>query len=141
MRINARDIDEVAMAAEKPTKLTGVYDKSLDETELTAEEIRDALDRAAARKKALRRYLELAQEIPEVVAVTCCLDDNAVYTVVTTDLWDSEASRRVYDAEVEIMRNWSPAPFEFRMVSLHCSELDDSFYNDHHISSDVVWKR
>ena len=129
------------MAAEKLARLTGKYDKALDEPGLTPDEVRDALDRAAARKRALRRYLELVQEIPEVVAVTLCPDEQILYTVIMAVREDREVSSRVYDAQAEIMRDWNQIPFEFRLVSCHGCKLDRSFYNQHHISSDIAWER
>lgn len=129
------------MAVEKLARLIGKYDQSLDEPGLTPDEVRDALDRAAARKRALRRYLELVQEIPEVVVVTLCPDEHVLYTVITADREDREVFGRVYDAQSEIMLNWNQVPFEFRLVSCHGSELNKGFYDHRHISSNIAWER
>ena len=86
------------MTTKKPPILTGVYDPALDEPELTPEETAAALGRAAAAKRALRHYLELVQQIPEVVEVRRSADD-LLCTVISADPLDRRARFQVFEAQ------------------------------------------
>ena len=57
--------------------------EGLEDVELTIEEIRHALRRAAIIKKAVSKYLELAKEIPQVVEVRLCRDYAILWTILS----------------------------------------------------------
>ena len=66
--------------------------------------------------KALSKYLELVQEIPEVVEVRLSEDDT-LYTVISTSHDDDDILGQVIDVELAVMRNVKTQPFQYRVVN------------------------
>ena len=105
------------MTAKKPPRLTGVYDPALDEPELTPSETAAALRRAAAAKRALRRYLELVQQIPEVVEVRQS-DETTFWTVTSAPGDDAAVQRRVIKAQGTALKDLPESvPLELLLVN------------------------
>ena len=105
------------MTTPQTARLTGVYDPALDEPELTPEETGAALKRAAAAKRALRHYLELVQEIPEVVAVRQA-DETTFWTVIAVDGDDEAVQRRVIKAQGAALKELPESvPLELLLVN------------------------
>ena len=89
--------------------------------------------------KALSKYLELVQEIPEVVEVRLSGDDT-LCTVISADPTDKRPRYRVFEAQTTMIRAVANQPFDFRLLnrqSLTVKKLDE------HISGygDLVWGR
>ena len=128
------------MTTKKPPRLTGVYDPALDEPELTPAETAAALQRAAAAKRALRHYLELVQQIPEVVEVRRSSDD-LLCTVISADpLDDQQPSYQVFDAQSALILAFDDQPFDFRLLNYQSLTMQ---HPDQHIAGygDLVWRR
>ena len=127
------------MATKKPPTLTGVYDPALDEPELTPAETAAAIRRAAAAKRALRHYLELVQQIPEVVEVRRSADD-LLCTVISADPLDRRARFQVFDAQTALVLAVDDQPFDFRLLNYQALTMQQ---RDAHIASygDLVWRR
>ena len=105
------------MTTKKPARLTGVYDPALDEPELTPAETAAALRRAAAAKRALRHYLELVQQIPEVVEVRQA-DETTFWTVTAVDGDDDAVQRRVIKAQGAALKELpEDLPLELLLVN------------------------
>ena len=66
--------------------------------------------------KALQMYLELVQEIPEVVEVRLSGNDT-LYTIISAPRDDDDILGQVIDAELAVMRKVKPQPFLFRVVN------------------------
>ena len=128
------------MTTKKPPRLTGVYDPALDEPELTPEETAAALERAAAAKRALRQYLELVQQIPEVAAVLMDDGEPELHTVVAADREDREVFGRVFEAQRQVMLNHD-APLEHRLA--FCPEFAPTpeFCRARHLPHRILWRR
>ena len=127
------------MTTKKPPRLTGVYDPALDEPELTPAETAAAIHRAAAAKRALRRYLELVQQIPEVVEVRRSSDD-LLCTVISADPLDDQARFQVFDAQSALILAFDDQPFDFRLLNYQSLTMQ---HPDQHIAGygDLVWRR
>ena len=127
------------MTTKKPPRLTGVYDPALDEPELTPAETAAAIQRAAAAKRALRHYLELVQQIPEVVEVRRSADD-LLCTVISADPLDRRARFQVFDAQTALVLAVDDQPFDFRLLNYQALTMQ---HRDAHIASygDLVWRR
>ena len=90
--------------------------------------------------KALSKYLELVQEIPEVVEVRLSEDDE-LYTITSTP-WrvDDEVSYRVYDAEAQATRAMAGYLFGFQLLNDQAPGMENrAAYNRTH--GDLVWAR
>ena len=89
--------------------------------------------------QALQKYLELVQEIPEVVEVRITEDDQ-LYTIISAPRDDREIDCRVIDAQVTIMQTVKPQPFEFHLVNHQRLALDGRY---EHVRSlgELVWVR
>ena len=126
------------MTTKKPPRLTGVYDPALDEPELTPAETA-AVQRAAAAKRALRRYLELVQQIPEVVEVRRSAD-GLLCTVISADPLDRRARFQVFEAQTALILAFDDQPFDFRLLNYQALTMQ---HRDAHIASygDLVWRR
>lgn len=128
------------MTTKKPPRLTGVYDPALDEPELTPAETGAALRRAAAAKRALRHYLELVQQIPEVVEVRRSAD-GLLCTVISADpMEDQQPSYQVFDAQTAVTLAFDNQPFDFRLLNYQSLTMQ---HRDAHIAGygDLVWRR
>ena len=66
--------------------------------------------------QALSEYLELVQEIPEVVEVRLSEDDT-LYTIISAPRDDDDILGQVIDVELAVMRKVKPQPFLFRVVN------------------------
>ena len=89
--------------------------------------------------KALTKYLELVQNIPEVVEVRLTEDDE-LYTIISATPFDDEPRYRVFDAQGVVMRSVDPQPFLFHLVN--CGELPEDGRGEHIGSfGDLVWER
>ncbi len=89
--------------------------------------------------QALSKYLDLVQEIPEVVEVRLSGDD-VVCTVISADPMEQQPRYRVFEAQTSMIRAIANQPFDFRLLnrqSLTAKKLDE------HISGygDLVWER
>ena len=105
------------MTTKKPPRLTGVYDPALDEPELTPDETAAALQRAAAAKRALRHYLELVQQIPEVVEVRQA-DEYTFWTVTSVSGDDASVQKRVIKAQGAALKELPESvPLELLLVN------------------------
>ena len=89
--------------------------------------------------KALSKYLELVQKIPEVVEVRLSEDDT-LCTIISATPFDDGPRYRVFDAQVAVMRGVNPQPFLFDLVN--CQELPENLRPERiaHLG-DLVWKR
>ena len=89
--------------------------------------------------KALSKYLELVQEIPEVVEVRLSGDDS-LCTVISATPHDDEPCYQVFEAQVAVMRSVKQQPFLFDLVN--CEELPENSRAERiaHLG-DLVWKR
>ena len=129
------------MTTKKPPHLSGVYDPALDEPELTPAETAAAIHRAAAAKRALRHYLELVQQIPEVAAVL--MDDGApeLHTVAAADREDREVFGRIFAAQRQVMQSHGEVPLEHRLA--FCQEFAPTpeFCYSRHLPHRIVWRR
>ena len=105
------------MTTKKPPPLSGVYDPALDEPELTPAETAAAIQRAAAAKRALRHYLELVQQIPEVVEVRQA-DETTFWTVTSAPGDDAAVQRRVIKAQGAALKELPESvPLELLLVN------------------------
>lgn len=89
--------------------------------------------------QAMSKYLELVQEIPEVMEVRLSGDD-MICTVISADPMDKQVRYRVFEAQTAMIRAVANQPFDFRLLnrqSLTVKKLDE------HISGygDLVWER
>ena len=89
--------------------------------------------------KALSKYLELAQEIPEVTEVRLAEDDT-LYTIISAPRDEDDILGQVIDAELAVMRSMDAQPFLFH--TLNTQRLPQNGL-DEQISShgDLVWVR
>ena len=127
------------MTIPQTARLTGVYDPALDEPELTPEEATAALHRAAAAKRALRHYLELVQQIPEVLEVRRSADD-LICTVISADPMDDRARLQVFKAQTALVLSIDDQPFDFRLLNYQALTMQ---HRDAHIAGygALVWRR
>ena len=89
--------------------------------------------------QALSKYLELAQEIPEVVEVRLTEDDT-LYTIITATPFDDDPCYRVYRAEGKVTGAVGPQPFLFDLINLNELPEDGRDERIVHLGS-PVWKR
>ena len=89
--------------------------------------------------KALSKYLELVQEIPEVVEVRLSEDDT-LYTIISATPHDDDPCYRVYRAEGAVIREVEPQPFLFDLINLNELPGDRREERIVHWGS-PVWKR
>jgi len=89
--------------------------------------------------KALSKYLELVQDIPEVVEVRLAGDDS-LCTIISATPHDDDPCYRVFEAQVAVMRGVNRQPFLFDLVN--SQELPEN-RRDERIASlgELVWKR
>ncbi len=89
--------------------------------------------------KALNKYLELVQEIPEVVEVRLSEDDE-LYAILLATPHEDAPCYRVYQAEGEVMDSVKHQPYRFRLVN--AQELPEEGREEHICSfGDLVWLR
>ena len=89
--------------------------------------------------QAMSKYLELVQEIPEVVEVRLSEDDS-LCTIISATPHDDEPCYRVFEAQVAVMRGVKQQPFLFDLVNRE--ELPESRRSERIASlGDLVWKR
>ena len=89
--------------------------------------------------QAMSKYLELVQEIPEVVEVRLSGDDE-LYAIISATPFDAAPCYRVYRAEGKVMDSVYPQPYRFRLVN--AQELPSEGREEHIRSfGDLVWKR
>ena len=89
--------------------------------------------------KALNKYLELVQEIPEVVEVRLSEDDS-LCTIISATPHDDEPCYRVFEAQVAVMRSVKQQPFLFDLVNRE--ELPENLRPERIARlGDLVWKR
>ena len=89
--------------------------------------------------QAMSKYLELVQEIPEVVEVRLSGDDE-LYAIISATPFDAAPCYRVYRAEGKVMDSVNPQPYRFRLVN--AQELPSEGREEHIRSfGDLVWKR
>ncbi len=89
--------------------------------------------------QAMSKYLELVQEIPEVVEVRLSGDDE-LYAIISATPFDAAPCYRVYRAEGKVMDLVYPQPYRFRLVN--AQELPSEGREEHIRSfGDLVWKR
>ena len=121
--------------------------EGLEEVELTIEEIRHALRRAAIIKKAVSKYLELAKEIPQVVEVRLCRDYAILWTILSEPerlpetIERGDGWKRAVDAEFQATRGMEGPFLDFRIENCYDYELEQDFYNRFHIGGERVWRR
>ena len=89
--------------------------------------------------KALSRYLELAQEIPEVVEVRLSEDDS-LCTIISATPHDDEPRYRVFKAQGAVMQEVEPQPFLFDLINLNELPMDGREERIAYWGS-PVWKR
>ncbi len=89
--------------------------------------------------QAMSKYLELVQEIPEVVEVRLSGDD-MLCTIISATPHDDEPCYQVFEAQVAVMRGVKRQPFLFDLVNRE--ELPE-YRRSERIASlgDLVWKR
>ncbi len=89
--------------------------------------------------KAMKKYLELVQEIPEVVEVRLSEYDE-LHTIISAPRDDDAIRYRVIDAELAVIQSVESQPFLFHLVN---SQRLPQKGLDKQISSfgDLVWKR
>ncbi len=89
--------------------------------------------------KALSKYLELVQEIPEVVEVRLSEDDE-LYAIISATPFDDAPCYKVYGVEGKVMDAVNPQPYRFRLLNAQEFPLEG---RDDQIRSlgDLVWKR
>ncbi len=88
---------------------------------------------------ALSKYLELVQEIPEVVEVRLSGDDE-LYAILSATPHEDAPRYRVYRAEGEVMDSVNGQPYRFRLVNTQ--ELPEEGREEHICSfGDLVWKK
>ena len=90
--------------------------------------------------KALSKYLELAQEIPEVVEVRLDEEDT-LYTIVSSP-WkvDDRVSYRVFDAHSVVIRGTEENPFDFRLLHDQVRGIENQVAHNRRYGS-LVWAR
>lgn len=89
--------------------------------------------------KALSKYLDLAQEIPEVVEVRLSRDDE-LYAILSATPFDDGPRYRVYRAEGRVMDAVEGQPYRFRLLNDQDPGIEDrAAYNRTH--GDLVWAR
>ena len=89
--------------------------------------------------QAMSKYLELVQEIPEVVEVRLSEDDS-LCTIISATPHDDEPCYRVFEAQVAVMRGVKQQPFLFDLVNRE--ELPESKRSERIAGlGDLVWKR
>ena len=89
--------------------------------------------------QAMSKYLELVQEIPEVMEVRLSGDDE-LYAILSATPFDAGPCYRVYRAEGKVMDSVYPQPYRFRLVN--AQELPSEGREEHIRSfGDLVWKR
>ena len=89
--------------------------------------------------KALNKYLELVQEIPEVEEVRLSEDDS-LCTIISATPHDDEPCYRVFEAQVAVMRSVKQQPFLFDLVNRE--ELPENLRPERIARlGDLVWKR
>ena len=89
--------------------------------------------------QAMSKYLELVQDIPEVVEVRLSGDDT-LCTIISATPHDDEPCYQVFEAQVAVMRGVKRQPFLFDLVNRE--ELPE-YRRSERIASlgDLVWKR
>ena len=90
--------------------------------------------------KALSKYLELVQEIPEVLEVRLSEDD-VLYTIISAP-WDNDdaVSYRVYHAEAQATRAIAEYLFHFRLLNDQAPGIENRAA-DNRSYGDLVWGR
>lgn len=89
--------------------------------------------------QAMSKYLELVQEIPEVVEVRLSEDDE-LYAIISAPPFDDGPCYRVYGVEGKVMDAVNPQPYRFRLVN--AQELPEEGREEHICSfGDLVWNR
>ena len=88
--------------------------------------------------KAMSKYLELVQEIPEVVEVRLSENDT-LYTIISATPHDDGPRYRVFKAEGVVVRSMEHQPFLFDLVN--CRELPEGASERLSSLGDLVWKR
>ena len=89
--------------------------------------------------KALTKYLDLVQEIPEVVEVRLAGDDS-LCTIISATPHDDEPCYRVFEAQVAVMRGVKRQPFLFDLVN--CQELPENGRPQRIANlGDLIWQR
>ena len=86
--------------------------------------------------QALSKYLELAQDIPEVVEVRLDEED-VLYTIISATPHDDGPCYRVFDAQVAVTRDMVQQPFLFDLVN--CEELPETARVA--LLGDLAWQR
>ena len=88
--------------------------------------------------QALSKYLELVQEISEVVEVRLSEDDE-LYAILSATPHDDAPCYRVYQAEGKVMDSVEDQPYRFRLVN--AQELPEEGRGEHIGNlGDLVWK-
>ena len=89
--------------------------------------------------KALSTYLELVEDIPEVVEVRLAEDDT-LYTIISEGRNDNEITYRVLGAHQDAVRSMPGFPFDFRLLDDQAPGIENrAAYNRRH--GDLVWVR
>ena len=88
--------------------------------------------------QAMSKYLELVQEIPEVVEVRLSGDDT-LCTIISATPHDDEPRYRVFEAEGVVVRSMEQQPFLFDLVNRE--ELPEGASERLSSLGDLVWKR
>ena len=88
--------------------------------------------------QALSKYLELVQEIPEVVEVRLSENDT-LYTIISATPHDDGPRYRVFKAEGVVVRSMEHQPFLFDLVNRR--ELPEGASERLSSLGDLVWKR
>ena len=88
--------------------------------------------------QALSKYLELVQDIPEVVEVRLSENDT-LYTIISATPHDDGPRYRVFKAEGVVVRGMEHQPFLFDLVNRR--ELPEGASERLSFLGDLVWKR
>ncbi len=89
--------------------------------------------------KALQMYLDLVQEIPEVIEVRLAEHDE-LHTIISAPRDDDDICYRVIDAELVVMKNIKNQPFLFHLVN--SQRLPQDGLAEHICSfGELVWQR
>ena len=86
----------------------------------------------------MSKYLELVQEIPEVVEVRLSEDDT-LCTIISATPHDDEPCYRVFAAQETVMRSLKQQPFLYDLVN--CRELPEGAGERLSSLGDLVWQR
>ena len=90
--------------------------------------------------KALSKYLELAQEIPEVMEVRLAEDDT-LYTIISAQ-WDTddEVSYRIFDIQQDVVRSMKEYPFDFHLLNDQAPGIENRAAHNRGYG-DLAWGR